>query len=188
MAAALDVISLEELKQQFRIPEVDDSMNKALKQHVGASLGTVGEYAGLDILDRTREYRIAVPESVEGYARFTLLLHGGRPRITSAAWIGPGGALTSVDPVSELAVPKAVDRYRRGWWTFTRSADGGLWPGWARDSALTVQAATGLAVEDVPPELKQAALEIARAYFDGEGLPEAEGRARELATGYRRKI
>lgn len=167
MAVADDVLSIDAIKEEFALPENDDSLESLFVRQRKAAFDLISARTGRAILDENMRVQMNCPDTLEGHVS-TLITLPAAPAPSAAKWIAADGTTTAIEhPEKIILGTRCVDKYGHGCYTVRYDAPNGLWPNWAA-GRTTLELVLTVGMAFVPAPLVQAAILAMRSWFVGE--------------------
>ena len=176
MATANELLPLDAVRRELRIPEGDTSQDALIEAQAEAALEEVQSRSGIALLDSAETIVNAVnPEC--GGAIYLRIRASSPRRVEGVRWLA-GGVITPVDLTGEFEPridPVRVNRFGAGLFQLSRDG-GGAWPDWPPGGAseVAVDLLSGVEASAAPRALVQAAVLILRQAYNGLSDPKAD--------------
>ena len=175
VSRALDVLSVDEMKMELRIPSEVIDHDQLIERHISSAVAEITGYLHRPIVDTTKWTAAAKPSMIMnpvawiGYpTRSVGSIHYWLPGQTSAE--NPNGHLSFQDLGRSL-------RGRTRWQHFRYPPSTG-WPTTAPNSPLVIEYIDGLHIDSHNFMIKQAIVLLCRSFYDGSQMKNLEHSSR----------
>ena len=155
---ALDVLSLEMVKAELRIPQSETQHDELLTSHVAAGVAFVSKYLRAPLLDRAEGFRCFRPGDS---APIVLPTNNVRSVSSVRYWTVSGGSLEAA-PDGMIPVGSLGRRVQHGGYVIYPPTSG--WPVVLANSLIEIVVTRGM---NTPPALRSAVALCVRQLYDG---------------------
>ena len=157
-ANALDIVSLDTIKLELRIPSGETSHDTLLTSHIANAVSLVARHLRVPLLDRTEGFRCSRPTDS---ATPIILPTRGVRSVGSVKYWTAGGSLREA-PDGSIAVDTLGRLVEYMGFVIYPPADG--WPAVLDNSLIEIVLTRG---QDTPPALRSAVVLCVRQFYDG---------------------
>ena len=171
MATAEELLPLAVLKQELRLPADDQSQDEMLERHRLAALQAVQRASGIRLLNASMKFSAMLPADEDAAKQSVVRCVCTNPSaVTMACWVcwRRGPAMIDLAGVTPVFMPEKVDEHGQGKWIISAGQSG--WPDYPTQyypNMLTLGVTVGLVENNIPSQVTQAAVLLARDFYNG---------------------
>ena len=183
VASATGIVSVDTMKKELRFPENADYHDDLVERHIKAAVSFAVSQTKLPLVDVTETISVARPKSAETAlvirkSHIKRIIEFKYWSLTEHLWDEPVGVIE----------PDDLGRLEQVCTMAALYPPSGEWPEVLSGSKFRIKLCRGLLAADIPEEVKQAIILIAREFYDGRTHEEVKNNTSYMAMLNRHKL